>query len=405
MPLYCFHIPPTTLNPNHFHQNPTKSSAPTMRKGSCNGTIVQQGPPGPICTDTRTLEPGQWFFAIRGENFDAHEFITPELGHKGCVGVIGNWVCPNWDKGFVEMGGDSLTSLEKMANYARNKFHGCLVGFWSWEWIEEEIMELARMRRLQWQREILAEAKPGMCVLNADDPLVVSLPVPHGVLFGQRLECDVRFAAEKVHGGHGVRVVLERNHEKVEFVIPSPGLHLAQNACATAAVAVALGVSLPQVGISLSRFIPVSMRSELEVAKTGIKIINDVYNANPVSTKAAIELLKNIDCKGKRVAILGDMLELGQAETVSHEMMLSLCCDSHFDLIALVGKRFLRAAENLNLVGERNLLYSPDAESLAFEIVQRLNRNDVILVKGSRGMQMEKVVAAIKAMNLGFPHE
>ncbi|XP_034698870.1 UDP-N-acetylmuramoyl-tripeptide--D-alanyl-D-alanine ligase-like [Vitis riparia] len=510
MPLYCFHIPPTTLNPSHFHQKSHKvlgthnekrvlasrkiSHAAHSRISplwtvdeiaeAVNGTIVQRGPPGPICTDTRTLEPGQWFFAIRGENFDAHEFITPELGHKGCVGVIGNWVCPNWDKGFVEMGGDTLTSLEKMANYARNKFHGCLVGVTgsagktttrtmialtleSLGLVHQthgnennrigvclsligipqnvgfvvlelgmdrrgEIMELARMARpsirvilnvgcahlenfasleevAMAKGEILAEAKPGdVCVLNADDPLVMSLPVPHGVkkvLFGQRLECDVRFAAEKVHGGHGVRVVLERNHEKVEFVIPSPGLHLAQNACATAAVAVALGVSLPQVGISLSRFIPVSMRSELEVAKTGIKIINDVYNANPVSTKAAIELLKNIDCKGKRVAILGDMLELGQAETLSHEMMLSLCCDSHFDLIALVGKRFLRAAENLNLVGERNLLYSPDAESLAFEIVQRLNRNDVILVKGSRGMQMEKVVAAIKAMNLGFPHE
>lgn len=187
---------------------------------------------------------------------------------------------------------------------------------------------------------------------------------------------------------------------RVEFVIPSPGLHLAHNACAAAAVAVALGVSLLQVGVSLSRFIPVSMRSELEVAQNGIRIINDVYNANPVSTKAAIELLKNIDCEGKRVAILGDMLELGQAETVSHEMMLSLCCASHFDLVALVGKRFLIAAANLNLVGERNILCTPDADSMVFEIVQRLNRNDIVLVKGSRAMKMEKVVGAIKATNL-----
>lgn len=186
-------------------------------------------------------------------------------------------------------------------------------------------------------------------------------------------------------------------------MIPSPGLHLAQNACAAAAVAVELGVSLPQAAVSLSRFIPVSMRSELEVAKTGIKIVNDVYNANPVSMKAAIDLLKNIDCEGKKVAVLGDMLELGQAETVSHEMVLSLCCDSCFDLVAIVGKRFLKAAENLNLVGEPNLIFSPDAESLAYEIVPRLNRKDVVLVKGSRAMQMEKVVGAIK--NLGIPHE
>ncbi|KAL6312273.1 hypothetical protein AAG906_025652 [Vitis piasezkii] len=358
MPLYCFHIPPTTLNPSHFHQKSHK---------------------------------------ILGTHNEKRVLASRKISHAAHSRISPLWTV------------DEIAEA-KMANYARNKFHGCLVGVTgsagktttrtmialtleSLGLVHQthgnennrigvclsligipqnvgfvvlelgmdrrgEIMELARMarpsirvilnvgRRLQWQREILAEAKPGMCVL-----------------FGQRLDCDVRFAAEKVHGGHGVRVVLERNHEKVEFVIPSPGLHLAQNACATAAVAVALGF----------------LFLKLE------------YHCR--------------DLFLKRVAILGDMLELGQAETVSHEMMLSLCCDSHFDLIALVGKRFLRAAENLNLVGERNLLYSPDAESLAFEIVQRLNRNDVILVKGSRGMQMEKVVAAIKAMNLGFPHE
>lgn len=57
-----------------------------------NGRIVKWGSPGTISTDTRTLEPNQWFFAIAGENFDAHDFITPELSGKGCVGVIGNRV-------------------------------------------------------------------------------------------------------------------------------------------------------------------------------------------------------------------------------------------------------------------------------------------------------------------------
>ncbi|XP_061990995.1 uncharacterized protein LOC133709309 [Rosa rugosa] len=102
----------------------------------------------------------------------------------------------------------------------------------------------------------------------------------------------------------------------VEFVIPSPGLHLALNACAAAAVATLLGVSLSQVGICLSAFTPVKMRSELEVARNGVKIVNDVYNANPVSSRAAIDLLKSIDCKGQKIAILGDMLELGAIEYV-----------------------------------------------------------------------------------------
>ncbi|XP_040374283.1 UDP-N-acetylmuramoyl-tripeptide--D-alanyl-D-alanine ligase-like [Rosa chinensis] len=177
--------------------------------------------------------------------------------------------------------------------------------------------------------KILQEAKPGdVCVLHFDDPLVRSLlPLPFGVqkvLFGQTAGCDVGLVAcESTHGGLGVsyrdKMVICFLF-RVEFVIPSPGLHLALNACAAAAVATLLGVSLSQVGSCLSAFTPVKMRSELEVARNGVKIVNDVYNANPVSSRAAIDLLKStIDCKGQKIAILGDMLELGPSwEEVLH---------------------------------------------------------------------------------------
>ncbi|KAL1107157.1 hypothetical protein V6Z11_D03G024300 [Gossypium hirsutum] len=88
---------------------------------------------------------------------------------------------------------------------------------------------------------------------------------------------------------------------RVEFVIPTLGLHMAVNDCAAAAVATSMGV-------------PVSLRSEFVVAESGIKIVNDAFNANPISTKAGIDTLKNINCDGKRVAILGDMFELGTHE-------------------------------------------------------------------------------------------
>ncbi|XP_021910962.1 uncharacterized protein LOC110824753 [Carica papaya] len=92
------------------------------------GRILRWGPPGSVCTDTRNLESTQWFFAIKGEKFDAHQFVTPELSQRGCVGVIGNRVCKNWDKGFVQINGDTLVSLINMANYAREKFLGTLIG-------------------------------------------------------------------------------------------------------------------------------------------------------------------------------------------------------------------------------------------------------------------------------------
>ncbi|KAK2635816.1 hypothetical protein Ddye_030608 [Dipteronia dyeriana] len=147
--------------------------------------------------------------------------------------------------------------------------------------------------------EIFRDAESGdVCILNGDDPLVTSLPVPYGVrkvLFGKRMGCHIRLvAAENTDGGLGVRVILEKGKELVDFVIPSPGLHLSLNACAAATVATLFGVSLAQVGISFSKFVPVHMRSELQVARNGIKIVNDAYNANPISTRATIDLLKSM---------------------------------------------------------------------------------------------------------------
>lgn len=144
-------------------------------------------------------------------------------------------------------------------------------------------------------------------------------------------------------------------------------------------------------------------RSELQVASNGIKIVNDAYNANPMSTRAAIDLLKSIACDGKRVAVLGDKLELGSIKTESHEEILSYCCDSNIDLVGLAGNRFLTAAKNMNLNRVKKIVHTNDAEVLAQKIVKRLKFNDVILMKGSRAMQMEKVVDAVNEMDIYIP--
>ncbi|KAJ4974087.1 hypothetical protein NE237_007261 [Protea cynaroides] len=425
------------------------------------GKLVKWGPSGTICTDSRTLKHGQWFFAIVGNNFDAHDFVNPELQNKGCVGVIGNRVCEDWEMGFVQVEGNTLIALENMAKYARNRFHGHVIGVTGSvgkttarkmialaleslglvhqtqgnqnneigvalsliglpQNVEMSVLELGMSRKGEMLKltrmcqpsvrailnvgpshlenfgsleevarakgEILMAAKPGnVCVLNADDPLVMKLPFPKGVekvLFGRRIGCDVRLvSAESTDGGNGVRVILERSTEVVDFVIPSPGLHLALNACASAAVAVFLGVSLSQVAESLSRFVPVPMRLQLEMAPNGIKIINDVYNANPTSTRAAIDMLKGIDCKGKRVAILGDMLELGPIEIEAHKAVLKLCFDSCLDLVLLVGKRYSAVAEDLDFVMNTNAICTLDPQALPLPITEKLSSNDVVLVK------------------------
>ncbi|KAH0678346.1 hypothetical protein KY284_019431 [Solanum tuberosum] len=421
-----------------------------------NGRIIKWGPPGTICTDTRTLEPGQWFLPLVGQNFDAHNFITPKLATKGCVGVIGNWVCEGWNNGFVQVEGSvGKTTTKTMVALAlesvgtvyyspgnwNNEIGVALsligmsrdVGFGVLEMgmsKKGEILELSRMCRPDVRvilnvnaahlenfanleevsvakGEILREAMPGdVCVLNGDDPLVMSLPVPVGVkkiplffpcilvlvVFGRKLGCDVRLVSSQIiDGGRRIQIVLEGFNETVKFIISSPGLHLAVNACAAAAMASALGIPLALAGNSLSRFIPVHRRSELEITENGITIINDVYNASPASTQAAIDLLRNIDCKGKRVVILGDMLELGPTEFKFHELMLQSCCDAHFDVVALVGTRFVSAAESIDFGLEIKLLCTTNAHQMASKIINDLSSGDVVLVKGSRQIGMEKI--------------
>ncbi|KAK6122253.1 hypothetical protein DH2020_044001 [Rehmannia glutinosa] len=414
-------------------------SAPEIAE-AVNGRIIKWGRPGSISTDTRTLHPGQWFLPLVGQNFDAHNFITPQLSAKGAVGVISNQVCENWDKGLIQVDDSTSDSLQKLAIFARKRFNGCLIGLtgsvgktttrtmialalesigsvyqspenWNNDiGVALSLVGIPRNLRIlsleevsTAKGEILRDALPGdVCVLNADDPLVMSLPVPEvveKVLFGRRQGSDVRLvAAQSVDGGLKVEVVLDNNEDTVKFVIPSPGLHLALNACAAAAVATSLGVPLALVGKSLSQFIPVPGRSELEITRNDIKIINDVYNASPVSTKCAIDSLRAIDCYGKRVAILGDMLELGPTEIKLHELTLQHCLDSCIDVVALVGTRFLAAAENLKVDLEINLVGAYDSESLASKILEYVDCGDVVLVKGSRGMKMEKIVHVIKPM-------
>ncbi|KAE8671150.1 GRAM domain-containing protein / ABA-responsive protein-related [Hibiscus syriacus] len=416
-----------------------------------DGRVVKWGHPGTICTDTRTIEPGQWFFAIAGQNFDAHDFIDGDTVISllkmakfarnrllGKVIAVTGSVGKTTTKAMIALGLESLGS-EVYQTYGNwnNRIGVALsligvpknVGMTVLEMGMDrrgEILELARMGRpdirvilnvgashlgnlgsleeiAMAKGEILEEARPGdVCALNSDDPLVMSLPVPPGVtkvLFGRSLESDVRLVvAESVCGGLGVRVVLQKNMEMVEFVIPGLGLHLALNACAAAAVATSIGVPLSQVGRSLSRYVPVSMRSEFIVAKSGIKIVNDVYNANPVSTKAAVDMLRRIDCDGKRVAILGDMLGLGPLELEFHEEILNYCLGAHIDLVGVAGKRFHLAADHMNLMKKMKIVHAIDSENLVPKILKWLNMNDVVLVKGSRGMQMEKVVDALLAM-------
>ncbi len=182
--------------------------------------------------------------------------------------------------------------------------------------------------------------------------------------------------------------------EDIEINIP--GKHNVINALAAIAVARYLGLSMDEIRRGLKKCILTSDR--LEIFNTGkIKIINDTYNANPVSVCAALEQLTDVQGK-RKIAVLADMYELGDQEKNGHLQVGHKAAELKIDRLIAVGKISKNIAEGAisNGMLPENIAYFQDKKQAAAWLKQIISRDDVILVKGSRGMGMEYIVNFLK---------
>ena len=179
--------------------------------------------------------------------------------------------------------------------------------------------------------------------------------------------------------------------EKV--ILNFTGRHNVINAVAAAAVGSHFGLSLRHIREGLERFIPAPGWKRLEVVDSfGLRILNDTYNANSDSMRQAIEALCDMPCGGKRVAVLGDMLELGAAGDVEHETIGRYIQQRPVDIVLTFG-------DKARLIGQE----APGAcrghfesrEQLLAQLLALLQEHDVVLFKGSRGMKLEQVVDSL----------
>lgn len=250
--------------------------------------------------------------------------------------------------------------------------------------------------------ELFAGARPGdICLVYQDDPRVAAIPLPEGVRvlrYGESQGCHVRLTDAVVDAETlATRVRMETPRGTVHALIPSPGLHLAVNAAAAVAVGIALRVPVETMGPALGRYAPVGMRQRIEDGPGGIRVINDAYNANPISVGASLRTLAAVSGT-RRVALLGDMLELGDQEESAHLEALQLAGSLGLDLVATAGPRFAAAAASLaRSTGVAPILTAPDAESLGRAVGALLREGDLVLLKGSRGIAMERVMQTITA--------
>lgn len=246
------------------------------------------------------------------------------------------------------------------------------------------------------KQELFDGARPGdtLC-LNLDDPYICAMPQPEGVrviTYGRAVGAMVRLTDVAVDGvGLQTRLRIETPEGTIRATLSVPGAHLALNAAAATAVALALRVPFDAVGPALGRFQPEGMRNRVERI-AGISVLDDAYNANPTSMVASLETLAALP--GRRIAVLGDMLELGTAEAESHALVLDAARSVGIDVVLVCGERMSSAAE-----GRGEVLVFADVDELSRALLNdvRVAAGDAVLVKGSRGARMERVVERLRA--------
>ena len=243
----------------------------------------------------------------------------------------------------------------------------------------------------------------GLAVLNADDERVAAM---RGVTrarvrtFGVEREADVRAEQVVSHGVAGTEFTVHAPWGSRRLRSGMPGVHLVPHALAAIAVAEHLAVPMDEVAAALAHGSRAEHRMAIGEASGGATVVDDTYNASPVSVGAALRFLAETPLAAgrSRYAVLGDMLELGPEEERHHREIGAQAAASLDGLVA-VGERGRWIAEAATAAGLRRVATAPDADA-ALEVVERVlapGAGDLLLVKGSRGIELDRLVAALGA--------
>ncbi|MDQ1750208.1 MAG: UDP-N-acetylmuramoyl-tripeptide--D-alanyl-D-alanine ligase [Pseudonocardiales bacterium] len=254
----------------------------------------------------------------------------------------------------------------------------------------------------------LIEALPpatagGVAVLNADDPLVLAMAgrtQARVVTFGEHLTADVRAEQVRIDDSGRPAFELVAAGQSAPVQLALYGEHHVANSLAAAAVALECGMPLSDVAAALSN---AEQRSKwrMEVADTadGVTVINDAYNANPESMRAALKTLAIMSRGRRSVAVLGHMGELGSESTAEHDALGRLVVRYDIGKVIAVGDEARPIAHGAALEGSWNgeSEWVSDTDAATARLAGILEPGDVVLVKGSRSAGMERVAAGIMA--------
>ncbi|MCB1235810.1 MAG: UDP-N-acetylmuramoyl-tripeptide--D-alanyl-D-alanine ligase [Verrucomicrobiae bacterium] len=437
------------------------------------GTLIQGVPAAlaaPVCTDSRALKAGDVFLALKGENFDGHDFVKDAREKAAAALIVSalNRETESFEGGIVHVR-DTLRALRNLAHHYRRSLAGLFaVGitgsngktstkdfvaavlarrapvnatrgnlnnhiglpltilgteaghrFGVWEMgmshsgeIEvlaeiaapdaavvtnigtAHIEHMGSRAAIAEEKGMLAESVPagGFVVLNANDPetpaiagrcrgRVVTAGIEAGEVRGENLAVE--------GAGMAFDLVVAATGERVRASIPVPGRHMVGNALLAAAVGLEQGLSPAEVAEALSEARLTGGRLQFRESG-GLTFLDDSYNANPDSMRAALATLAATPSAGRKAAVLGRMAELGEHEETEHRELGRAVAETGLDLLVAVGETAPLVVEGAGAGLETRAF--EDREAAVDFLKSWARSGDLLLVKGSRSAGMEKVI-------------
>lgn len=438
---------------------------------------------GGVSIDTRTLEPGDLFFAIKGEARDGHEFVRAALEKGAGAAVIDEAHAAEFTgAGPLFIVKDVLAALERLGVRSRERggaFVAAITGSvgktttkdmtrmmlsrfgethasaasYNNQWgvplslarmpasarygvfelgmnhageiaslvnlVKPHVAVITRVAPVHLEHfdslEAIADAKAeifsglvegGVAIVNRDDEVYERLAeaaqarAGHIFSFGAHESAQARLLSYEAIGDMGV-VDAEILGRRVAYRIGAPGRHVALNSLAALLIATVFDIDLEPAAKALADFTPPKGRGERQkIALRGgeISLLDESYNANPTSMRAALELLAAArpGPNGRRIAVLGDMLELGPRAGELHAELSEDVARAHVDLLFTAGPlmaRLFYAADDA-----RRGAHRASAAELEEAVLEAIRPGDVVMIKGSNGSRMSRIAAAVKSL-------
>ncbi len=424
-----------------------------------------------ISIDTRTIQQGDLFIAIVGENMDGHDFVKQAFAN-GCTAAIVNRPIDGIEDRFLIIVEDTLKALQSLAKYYLSLFDIKVVAITGstgktstkeylvkvleecfqvaktkgnynnqiglplsvfnikkhheiavFEMGMSDLMEidllasivepeiavitnigLSHIENLG-SRENILKAKMEIThyfkendklILNADNDLLSKVKNEYSDIkvetIGKEKENDYVIGNVETNSLEGIEYEMIHEKENYQVKLSQIGEHNAYNATLAIAVAKALGMPIEKAINGASKNNGEKMRLTIEKGPENIVVLNDVYNASPDSMNAAIDALVSIK-NGRKVAILADMLEMGNLAKKYHQEVGAYAVANGVDVVIAYGSDAKYIVQGMGQSNDEIILkYYDDKNVLLAEINNIIKANDVILVKGSRGMKMEEIV-------------